>query len=56
VYGQNLAVWLVRELTGAVRGTHTDGERIDLGLTHELDCLIWVGQQLVVSKRCSGCY
>jgi hypothetical protein len=38
-----------REFVGAVRGTHRDRQGIDLGGADEIDCLIRVGQQLVMT-------
>ncbi len=48
VHGQHLAVGLAGELVGAVRGAHGDGQRVDLGLAHELHRLVGIGQQLGV--------
>ena len=54
VHGQNRAVRLARELVGAVRGAHGDGERVDLGARDEIHGLIRIGQQLVVGELALG--
>src|SRR5690606_10334758 len=45
VHGQDVAVRLARELIGAVRGAHGDGQGVDFGGLDEVDGLIRVGQQ-----------
>ncbi len=54
VHREDLAVRLARELVGAVRGAHGDGERIDLGFLDELHGLVGVGQQLVMGELALG--
>ena len=49
-----VAVGLARELVGAVRGAHGDGERVDLGLGDEVDGLVGIGEQLVVREHALG--
>ena len=51
---QDVAGRLARELVGAVRGAHGDGERVDLGLAHELHRLVGVGEQLVMAELALG--
>ena len=50
IHGQHRAVGLAREFVGAMAGAHGDGQCVDLGLVHEIDGLIGIGEELVVGK------
>ncbi len=53
-HGQHFARGLGGEFVGAVAGADGDGQRIDLGLGHEIRCLHGIGQQLLVRKNSFG--
>ena len=54
IHRQNRAIGLARELIGAVRRAHGDGQRVDLGLRDEIGGLRRIGQQLIVAELALG--
>ncbi|MCY1203348.1 hypothetical protein D9M72_148500 [compost metagenome] len=51
---QDVAGGLARELVGAVAGADGDGQRVQLGLAHEIGRLFRIGQQLIHGQLAVG--